>query len=139
MRHVRMLLLVAVAATTVSCSEGDLLTAPTPSARVDGTWTLVQLNASGLSLEEPKATSRFAFTLAGDRCLLRADCNTCAGEFQLAGDALTVRLDVCTRNVCVSAPLDAQVQTALNGTHTARLDASRLQLTSARGEIRFER
>jgi heat shock protein HslJ len=139
MRLFRTLLLVAMAATAPACSEGDLLTAPTPSARVDGTWTLLQLNASGLALTEAKASSRFALTLAGGRCLLRADCNSCAGDFLLEGDAITLRLDACTKAVCASSPLDTQVVMAVAGTHTVRLDASRLQFTSSRGEIRFER
>lgn len=121
------------------CSEGDLLTAPTSSARVDGTWNLVQLSAGGVSLTEAKSQSRFVLTLAGDRVLLKADCNTCAGDFRLDGDQITLNPQACTRAFCTSSPLDTQVVAAVTGTHTVRLDAVRLQLTSPRGEIRFER
>jgi len=121
------------------CSEGDLLTAPTSAARVDGTWSLVQVTGGTLSLTEPRASSRFVLTLAGDRALLKADCNTCAGDFRLDNDVISLSLLACTRAFCPSAPLDTQVTQAVSGSHTVRLDASRLQFTSARGEIRFER
>lgn len=124
---------------TTGCSEGDLLTAPTSSARVDGTWSLVQLTTSSVSLTEARSASRFVLTLAGDRGLLKADCNTCAGEVRLDGDVITLDLQACTRAFCPSSPLDTQVVQALNGAHTVRLDASRLQFQSARGEARFER
>jgi len=121
------------------CSEGDLLTAPTPNARVDGTWSLVQLTTSTTSLTEAKSAGRFVLTLSGDRALLKADCNTCAGDFRVDGDAITLNLLACTRAFCQSSPLDTQVVQAVSSTHTVRLDASRLQFSSARGEIRFER
>lgn len=126
-------------AVSAGCSESDLLTAPTPSARVDGTWSLVQVTSGALSLTEPKAATRFVLTLAGDRALLKADCNTCAGDFRLDDDVISLSLLACTRAFCPSSPLDTQVTQAIGGQHTVRLDASRLQFTSARGEIRFER
>lgn len=131
--------LLLVAALTAGCSEGDLLTAPTPSARVDGTWNLVSATNSTISLTEAKTSSRFVLTLAGDRALLKADCNTCAGDFRLDGDVITLSLQACTRAFCQSSPLDTQVTQAVNGSHTVRLDATRLQFNSARGEIKFER
>jgi len=139
-RHVRALLApVLVAVLGAGCSEGDLLTAPTPSARVDGTWNLVSATNSQISLTEQKASSRFVLTLAGDRALLKADCNTCAGDFRLDGDVITLSLQACTRAFCQSSPLDTQVTQAVDGAHTVRLDASRLQFSSSRGEIKFER
>lgn len=131
--------IVLVAALGAGCSEGDLLTAPTPSARVDGTWSLVSATNSSLSLTEAKVSSRFVLTLAGDRALLKADCNTCAGDFRLEGDTITLSLLACTRAFCQSSPLDTQVTEAVNGAHTVRLDATRLQFSSPRGEIKFER
>ncbi len=131
--------LVLVAALSAGCSEGDLLTAPTPSARVDGTWNLVSATTGALSLTEAKTANRFVLTLAGDRALLKADCNTCAGDFRLDGDVITLNLQACTRAFCQSSPLDTQVTQAVNGAHTVRLDATRLQFSSSRGEIRFER
>jgi len=131
--------LATLLALSAGCSEGDLLTAPTPSARVDGTWSLVQVTGGTLSLTEPKASSRFVLTLAGDRALLKADCNTCAGDFRLDNDVISLSLLACTRAFCPSSPLDTQVTQAVDGSHTVRLDASRLQFTSVRGEIRFER
>jgi heat shock protein HslJ len=139
MRRLTLASLALVALTASACSEGDLLTAPTSAARVDGTWNLVQLTGSGLSLTEAKTANRFVLTLAGDRSVLKADCNTCAGEFRLDNDVITLNLPACTRAFCTSSPLDTQVVTALSGQHTVRLDASRLQFTSSRGEIKFER
>jgi heat shock protein HslJ len=127
------------AVTVAACNEGDLLTAPTAAARVDGTWNLVQVTAGTLSLTEAKSAARFQLTLASDRALLKADCNTCAGDYSLAGDRLTLSLQACTKATCQSSPLDTQVLAAVDGPHTVRLDASRLQLQSSRGEIRFER
>lgn len=134
----RTLALVLVLA-AAGCSEGDLLTAPTSAARVDGSWTLVSVSAGTLSLTEAKSASRFALTLAGDRALFKADCNTCAGDFRLDDDVITLSLQACTKAVCANSPLDTQVVTALDGKHTVRLDATRLQFSSARGEIKFER
>lgn len=131
--------LLTLALAAAGCSEGDLLTAPTAAARVEGSWSLVQLTAGTLTLTEAKSASRFQLTLAGGRTLLKADCNTCAGEYSLIDDRLTLSVQACTRAVCLSSPLDTQVAAALEGTHTVRLDASRLQLQSPRGEIKFER
>jgi heat shock protein HslJ len=78
-------------------------------------------------------------TVADDRVLLKAECNTCAGTAALNGDVLTFAALACTRALCASAPLDLQFAQAVAGTHTVRLDATRLHLTSARGEIRFQR
>lgn len=134
----RAALLVVVAA-AAGCSEGDLLTAPTSSARVDGTWNLVQVTAGTLALTEAKSAARFQLTLSSDRALLKADCNTCAGDYSIADDRITLSLQACTKALCASSPLDTQVVTAVDGTHTVRLDASRLQFQSSRGEIKFER
>ena len=139
MRHLYLTAVAVLVALTAGCSEGDLLTAPTPSARVDGTWSLVQVTSGSLSLTEAKAASRFVLTLAGDRALLKADCNTCAGDFRLDNDVISLSLQACTRAFCQSSPLDTQVTQAVDGSHTVRLDASRLQFSSSRGEIRFER
>jgi heat shock protein HslJ len=130
--------LVLTAALSAGCSEGDLLTAPTPSARVDGTWSLVSATNSAISLTEAKASSRFVLTLAGDRALLKADCNTCAGDFRRRRHHHT-QPQACTRAFCQSSPLDTQVTQAVDGSHTVRLDATRLQFSSSRGEIKFER
>jgi heat shock protein HslJ len=131
--------LALLAALSAGCSEGDLLTAPTPSARVEGTWNLVSATNSTIALTEAKSANRFVLTLAGDRALFKADCNTCAGDFRLDGDVITLSLQACTRAFCQSSPLDTQVTQAVNGAHTVRLDATRLQFSSSRGEIKFER
>jgi hypothetical protein len=124
--------LALLAALSAGCSEGDLLTAPTPSARVDGTWNLVSATNSTIALTEAKSANRFVLTLAGDRALLKAD-------FRLDGDVITLSLPACTRAFCQSSPLDTQVTQAVSGAHTVRLDATRLQFSSSRGEIKFER
>lgn len=134
----RTLTLLAVLA-AAGCSEGDLLTAPTAAARVDGSWNLVSLTSGALTFSEAKTANRFALTLSGDRALFKADCNTCAGDFRLDDDVITLSLQACTRAFCSSSPLDTQVVAALEGKHTVRLDASRLQFSSSRGEIKFER
>jgi heat shock protein HslJ len=135
--RIRSALLVLVLA-AAGCSEGDVLTAPTSAARVDGSWNLVSVSGA-ITLTEAKSANRFGLTLAGDRALFKADCNTCAGDFRLDGDVITVSLQACTKAVCTSSPLDTQLVTAVDGKHTVRLDASHLQFTSSRGEIEFER
>ena len=139
MRLRALVTMTVLAISASACSEADLLTAPTSAARVDGTWSLVSVTSSTLSLTEAKSTNRFVLTLAGDRALLKADCNTCAGDFRLDGENITLRLQACTRAFCQSSPLDTQVTQAVDGTHTVRLDATRLQFSSSRGEIKFER
>jgi heat shock protein HslJ len=134
-RTLALLLLVGVA----GCSEGDLLTAPTSAAKVDGSWNLVSVSAGTLTLTEAKTANRFGLTLSGDRALFKADCNTCAGDFRLDDDVITLSLQACTKAVCANAPLDTLVVAALDGKHTVRLDATRLQFSSSRGEIKFER
>ncbi len=99
MRHLYLTAVAVLVTLTAGCSEGDLLTAPTPSARVDGTWSLVQVTSGSLSLTEAKAASRFVLTLAGDRALLKADCNTCAGDFRLDNDVISLSLQACTPRV----------------------------------------
>lgn len=121
------------------CQEGDLLTAPTSAARIDGTWRLVKMESGGVALTEAPTAGRFAVTFADDRVLLKAECNTCSGSTKLNGDELTIEPMACTRAFCQSSPLDVQVTAAVQGTHTVRLDATRLVLTSPRGEVRFQR
>ncbi|MEZ5292396.1 MAG: META domain-containing protein [Vicinamibacterales bacterium] len=121
------------------CSEADLLTAPTSSARLDGTWHLASLQTSAVSHTEPASERRFTLTFADDRLLVKADCNTCAASTTLDGDVLTVSLLACTKAICTTTPLDTVFTTSLETSHTVRLDASRLQLASTRGELRFER
>lgn len=136
MRARSVLLILALAA--AGCSEGDVLTAPTSAARVDGSWNLVSVSGT-VSLTEAKSANRFGLTLAGDRALFKADCNTCAGDFRLDDDVISISLQACTKAFCSSSPLDTQLVTAIDGKHTVRLDASHLQFTSSRGEIKFER
>jgi heat shock protein HslJ len=106
---------------------------------MDGTWRLVQLTSAEVSHTESPTGGRFSMTLADDRVLLKAECNTCAGTAVLSGDVLTMAALACTRAVCAGAPLDLQFAQAVAGSHTVRLDATRLNLTSSRGEIRFQR
>lgn len=129
----------ALALVSQGCNDADLLTAPTSAARIDGTWRLVKVESGGVALTEPPTAGRFALTFADDRALLKAECNTCAGLTRLDGDLLTIEPLACTRALCQSSPLDVQVTRAVEGTHTVRLDATRLVLTSGRGEVRFER
>lgn len=130
---------VLLAAIGHGCSESNLLTAPTSAARIDGTWRLVKMESGGVALTETPTAGRFAITFADDRVLLKAECNTCAGTTDLTDDVLTVNPLACTKNICQGSPLDVQVATAVEGKHTVRLDATRLVLTSPKGEVRFER
>lgn len=139
MRLRRLTAVALLALLSQGCQESDLLTAPTSAARIDGTWRLVKMESGGVALTEAPTAGRFAITFADDRVLLKAECNTCAGGTKLVGDVLTVEPLACTRALCASSPLDVQVTQAVQGSHTVRLDATRLVLTSDRGEVRFQR
>jgi len=139
MRWITVAVLVA-GFTAAGCDEPNTLTAPTALSTLDGSWRLARMSASGTTHTEPTTAGRFTVTFSGGRIQAKADCNTCAGAATLAGDRLTVGPLACTRAFCAtSAPLDTQFTSLLDGALTVRVNDRLLVLTSAAGELGFER
>ena len=73
-----------------------------------------------------------------NRLSLRADCNRGFGGFSSNGNSINVGPVGITKAYCVeTAPLDDEYVSLLNGDNTVTLTATSLQLSSARGTLRF--
>jgi heat shock protein HslJ len=115
---------------------GEALTADS----LDGTWQLVSIQPSSENVQPTPAGTAYTLAFTNDRVSTRADCNTCAGTFALAGQTLTVGpLLACTRAACRTAEFESAYTSLLAGDSTIARAGDALVLTSERGTLRFGR
>jgi len=104
-----------------------------------GTWKLQSLTRPDSTTVTISKPDLFTFELldTSGRIAIRADCNRANGGFTLKGNALSVGLLATTRAYCSSAPLDDEYLRILGGDSVVTVTANSLQLSSARGTLRF--
>jgi heat shock protein HslJ len=127
----------SIAPSTITPSEA----ATAPAAIVTGAWKLQSLTRSDSTVVTVSQPERFTveFTDA-NRISLRADCNRGFGSFTSNGNAISVGPVAITKAYCVeTAPLDDEFVGLLNGDNAVTSTATSLQLSSARGTLRFIR
>ena len=136
--------LVALASLAAGCSESSAPLA-SPSAtitpgRLSGTWTLVSIRPAGQTEQATPVGAAYALTFADGRLSVRADCNTCGGEFALSGQILTAGPALaCTRAACPTMEFESAYTVLLSGEHTVTATGSTMVWTSPRGTLRFTR
>ena len=136
--------LVALASLAAGCSESSAPLA-SPSATItpgqlSGTWTLVSIRPAGQTEQATPVGAAYALTFADGRLSVRADCNTCGGEFALSGQTLTAGPALaCTRAACPTMEFESVYTRLLSGEGTVTLSDSTLLLSSPRGVLRFVR
>lgn len=110
------------------------------NAQIAGEWTLVSIQPSGQSAQTVPGGATYSLTLADGNLSTRADCNTCAGRFTLAGKTLTAGPALaCTRAACPTMAFENAYTSILSGESTVAAAPASLTLTSARGTLRYTR
>jgi heat shock protein HslJ len=78
--------------------------------------------------------------LKNGRLSTRADCNVCGGAFQLSGKTLIAGPALaCTRAACPTMAFESTYTSMLSGESTVTFSDGVLELSSARGVLRFTR
>jgi heat shock protein HslJ len=126
----------SIAPSSISSSEAATAAAALVTT---GAWRLQSItrpDSTVVSISEP---DRFTVQFTdGNRLSLRADCNKGFGGFSSNGNSINVGPVGITKAYCVeTAPLDDEYVSLLNGDNTVTLTATSLQLSSARGTLRF--
>ncbi|MDO8794611.1 MAG: META domain-containing protein [Vicinamibacterales bacterium] len=110
------------------------------NAQVAGEWTLESIQPSGQSAQTVPGGATYTLTLADGNLSTRADCNTCAGRYTLAGKTLTAGPTLaCTRAACPTVAFENAYTSILSGESTVAASPTGLTLTSARGTLRYTR
>jgi heat shock protein HslJ len=145
------LALVTFASLTVAaCSESaSSPTSPSTSTggslaltadQLSGTWTLRSIRSGDGAEHAAPANATYTLTLSDNRLSTRADCNSCSGAFTLSGRTLTAGPALaCTRAACATMDFEQQYTRLLSGDSTITLSGNTLELSSARGLLRFTR
>jgi heat shock protein HslJ len=120
--------------------SGAAGTAALTSQSVAGSWRLVAVQASSGAEQAAPSGSTYTMTLGDDRASLTVDCNVCGGAAAVTGDSMTIgpRL-ACTLAACPTMAFGNDYLGVLAGDSAARLVGTTLELTSARGTVRFTR
>jgi heat shock protein HslJ len=112
-----------------------------PAAIVAGAWKLQSLTRSDSTVVNVKEPDRFTleFLDGGSRVALRVDCNRAAGPYTTSGSTLTVGPALAmTRAFCAeTAALGDEYVRVLSGDSSVTASAASLELSSARGTLKF--
>lgn len=124
-----------------ACDEG--LIAPTVGATelvTSSPWKLQSIDRPGVGVVRATDPDRFTllFSEQGGVAVV-ADCNRCSGSYTIGIATVSIPLLACTRAFCMTAPFDTDYVSVLNGDNAAAVHGATLQLSSARGTLRFAR
>ena len=136
--HLRFLLVTAfVGVLSSSCGGGP--TAPSEVDIVGTTWHLTEIRQSGGTSPEIQNPDRFTVTFGADqRVSVRADCNVCAGQFELAGSELRIGPMACTKAYCGDQSPDTQFLTTLSANGTIAWAGENLVISSGNTALVFK-
>ena len=117
----------------------DVMTGP--SAVVGGVWKLdsIQLgNSSAISIPQPE---NYTVEFRDDgQLLVKADCNSCRGSYQITGDSLQVASPMaCTQASCGAASVDQQYLAILTSAASFGVENGVLTIRSPQGTLRYMR
>ena len=128
---------VCLAFSLTACDER--LTAPSVDVlAISSPWKLQSMERSETGLVHAPDSERFTLEFSEQgRIAVVADCNRCAGSYTIRADTVSMPVLACTRAFCATAPFDTDYVTVLNGDSTVALYGATLQLSSARGTLRF--
>lgn len=124
-----------------SSGPGSSGSGPTAVAdQLAGAWNLSSMRPAGQSAQGTPVGAAYALTFADGRLSARVDCNICSGPYTLSGQLLIVGPSLaCTRAACPTDAFGNEYTIMLNGESTVLLSESTLELSSARGLLRFTR
>lgn len=110
------------------------------SEQIAGNWTLSAIQVQGQAAQSAPAGATYTLSFADGRLSTRADCNTCAGAFSLAGNTLSAGPALaCTRAACPTMAFESAYTSILSGEHSVALSSNTLTLSSSRGVLSFSR
>lgn len=105
-------------------------------AQLEGTWTVTAIQIAGGARQDRPFTATYTVTFRDGRLSSRADCNSCAGAFSVAGTMLSAGPALaCTRAACPTQTFENAYTAILNGDSMAEVTNSTLTLSSSRGTI----
>ena len=147
-RFVFSLSALAAALSIAACAESvagpstvSTPSAAAPAAIVAGAWKLQSLTRSDSTVVDVKEPDRFTleFPDGGTRVTMRVDCNRAAGPYKTSGSTLTVGPALAmTRAFCAeTAALGDEYVRVLSGDSSVTASAASLELSSARGTLKF--
>ena len=122
--------------TATACDESPT----SPSELIGQTWRLLSIDRSGLPSLPAPADRRFTIECQdGGRLAVRADCNSCAGTYELSGSRFTIGPLACTRAFCGTDSLDTPFLQALSEATDVRIQGGELTIRTASVTLRFTR
>lgn len=126
----------SIAPSSISSSEAATAAAALVTT---GAWKLESITRPDSTVVSISQPDRFTVQFTdNNRLSLRADCNRGFGGFSSSGNSINVGPVGMTKAYCVeTAPLDDEYVGLLTGDNTVSATATTLQLSSARGTLRF--
>jgi heat shock protein HslJ len=147
MKVINLLISLSFVASFAPGCSGSTGTLTSPSSSLDvtapqlpGTWNLVSIRPVGEAEQTKPSGASYALTLIDGRLSTRADCNICGGTYTLNGQTLMAAPSMaCTRAACPTMAFENTYMKLLAGESTVSLSGGTVELTSARGVLRFTR
>jgi heat shock protein HslJ len=137
--HLRLLLVTAfVGVLSSSCGGGPI--APSEVDIAGTMWRLTEIQQAGGTTIQIQSPDRFTVTFGDEqRVSVRADCNMCAGGYELAGSELRIGPMACTKAYCGDQSSDTQFLTTLSGSATIAWAGENLVISSGNSALVFKR
>ena len=133
----RMLVIAVLLSALVSCATGP--TTPSEIGVSGITWKLRSIQRAGSVTIDIREPGRFTVLLGDDqRAVVRADCNTCAGQYDLSGSNLQLSPLACTRAFCGADSPDTAFLNGLGVAASASRNGRTLTLSGAEMVLIFE-
>ena len=109
-----------------------------PSELTGRTWRLVSIEPASGSSTVVTDPSRYSIEFISEtRLAVRADCNTCSGNYTLSGTTFSIGALACTRAFCGESSLDTVFTQGLNDANTLTLEDQLLEIGSAARTLKF--
>jgi len=103
-------------------------------------WHLRSLADADGTIQAIEDPSLFTLMLTDEgQVAARVDCNRASGRYTISGNALSIGPLASTKAYCGMASFDREFLTLLGGQTTATTAGARLQLSSPRGTMTFDR
>ena len=125
-------LLLAVGA--VACDGNPV--SPTEITAV--TWKLEAIERVGSPTITIPNPEQYTLRLETDgRAQVRADCNSCTGNYVMSGSSLSINAVACTRAFCSLASFDGNYSAALENVRSVSVTGNQLVVTGTGFTLRF--
>jgi heat shock protein HslJ len=132
-----MLVIAVLLLALVSCATSP--TAPSELVLPGITWKLRSIQRAGFPTIDIPVPERFTLLFTDDqRAVVRADCNTCTGQYELGGPNLQLGPLACTRAFCGADSPDTSFLNALAAEVSVSRNGRTLTLSGAGVVLLFE-